>query len=71
MDEKHDVCLAKLSIIKSENCWQKFINTDSQRIIFFLCDYHKLWFCNNHTPFYVLNSKFVNDRDVAMKHLNE
>ena len=71
MGDNYDFCLAKLSIIKSENYWQKLDNIDSQRSIIFQWDCHNSLFGNDHILLHVLKSKFVNDYNVEMTHFHE
>ena len=69
--EKHDLALAKLSILNIEKYWQKLVNTDNKRSILFPGSYIEKRFGNKEIPFHILKSKYLYDYDVAFKHLNE
>ena len=51
--------------------YDPLVNTDDQRIILFPGHYHEPRFGNEDIPFHMLKSQFLNDYDVALKHLNE
>ena len=53
MENKYDMALAKLSIVKSEIYWQKLINMDSQRSMFFPGNYFIPRFGNEDIQFLV------------------
>ena len=67
---KYDQFLAKLNINNSERCWQKLVNTDSKRSILFPDNYYASRFGNEDISCHILKSKYLNDYDVAFKHLN-
>ena len=72
MGDKYDKSLAKLNIIQPElEYWQKLVNTDYERSIFFPGNYGDSRFDNKEIPFCMLTSKNLSDYDVVLKHLNE
>ena len=69
--DKYDLALAKLNILDPKKYWQKLVNTDNKRSIIFSGNYYAKRFRNEDIPFHIVKSKYLNDYDVAFKHLNE
>ena len=69
--DKYDPALAKLNILDPKKYWQKLVNTDNKRSIIFSGNDHAKRFRNEDIPFHIVKSKYLNDYDVAFKHLNE
>ena len=69
--DKYDIALAKTSIVKPGNYWQKLVNTDDKRSILFLDDYRGNRFQNTEFTFSNLKDKYHNDHNVVMKYLEE
>ena len=69
--DKYDIALAKTSIVKPGNYWQKLVNTDDKRSILFLDDYRGNRFQNTEFTFSNLKDRCHNDHNVVMKYLEE
>ena len=69
--DKYDFILSKMSILNTEKYCQKLVNTDVKRSTLFPGNYFAKRFGNGKILFHILKSKYLNDYDVAFKHLNE
>ena len=67
--DNYDIALAKISIIKQGNYWQKLVNTDNKRSICFSGNYHGSRFECNDFPFFNIKGKYLDDYNVSMQHL--
>ena len=52
IENKYDIYLVKMSIIKPGKYWQKLVNIDEKRSILFPDDYHGTRLENNDFPFF-------------------
>ena len=64
--------LAKLCAVDSKGYWERLVNTDEKRKIFFPSDYQGDRFKRDFDiPFYLLEYKFKYDFSVAMSYLSK